>query len=73
MSRIVNVQEVPVGGVYRVYNAQSKELQGPELTVLEKGVKNGTGFNLSALPGGQRVQDFHFKYRNPVMWLNAPE
>lgn len=70
MPKVCEVKDVPVGGVYRQYDPQTKQPHGPELTVLSKGVHNGTGYSLSQITGGSGIRDMHFQYRPPVYWLN---
>jgi hypothetical protein len=70
MPKVCQVKDVPVGGVYRQYNPERKEPNGPELTVLCTGVRNGIGYSDSVVAGGGKVRDWHFQHRPPVLWLN---
>jgi hypothetical protein len=70
MPKICDVKDVPVGGIYRSYDAKTRQPKGPELTVLSKGTENGIGFNNSRIKGGPEIRDFHFEHREQVVWLN---
>jgi restriction system protein len=60
-----------VGGVYRSYDPNKKEPDGPEVTVISKGVTNGVGYNVvHRRADGAEIRDMHFTYRNPVVWIN---
>ena len=75
MPQICDVKIVPVGGVYRSYDPQKNEADGPEVTVISKGVQNGVGYNVvHRRPDGAEIRDMHFTFRNPVVWINdTPE
>ena len=71
MPKICDVKDVPVGGVYRQYDPDKKEPTGPEVTCLSKGVQNGIGYNLThRLVDGAEIREFHFRHRNPVLWID---
>src|ERR1044072_3019230 len=75
MPKVVDVNDVPVGGIYRSYDPQKQEPDGPEVTVISKGVENGIGFNvIHQRADGVEIRDMHFRFRNPVIWLHdTPE
>jgi restriction system protein len=75
MPKICDVKDVPVGGVYRDYDPDTKEPTGREVTCLSKGTQNGIGYNLiHRLIDGAEIRDMHFTFRNPVLWINdTPE
>ncbi|MDB5322468.1 MAG: hypothetical protein JWN40_4099 [Phycisphaerales bacterium] len=56
--------------MYRSYDPRKQEPNGPEVTVLSKGVQNGIGYNVVHRRDGTEIRDQHFKFRDPVIWIN---
>ncbi len=75
MPKVVDVKDVPIGGIYRDYDPRKKEPDGPEVQVISKRQQNGIGYNvIHRREDGVEIRDMHFQFRNPVIWLNdTPE